>query len=97
LDLMGGLPFSEHVMLALIGKGLARERAYRLVQRCATQAWEGQSFLDCLLKDPEIREHLSEEEMRQCLDLNHHLRHLEETYTRVFGAEGGKGEQGSCH
>lgn len=91
LELMGELPFSEHVMLALISKGLAREQAYQLVQRNAAKAWAGQAFLDCLLTDPEIRERLSEEEIRQCLDLEHHLRHIEVTYRQVFGADGDEG------
>lgn len=87
LKLMGDLPFSEHVMLALIGKGLSREHAYKLAQRNAAKAWEGQGFLESLLADSEVRDVLSEEEVRQCLNLQHHLRHLNETYQRVFGQE----------
>lgn len=85
LELMGGLAFSEQVMLRLIQKGLAREKAYQLVQRNASRAWAGEPFLESLLADQEIRRYLSEEEIRQCFDLQHHLRHLEVTYERVFG------------
>jgi adenylosuccinate lyase len=84
LERMGGLVFSEHVMLALIGKGLSREQAYKLVQRNAARAWEGEAFLECLLSDEEVCRVLSEDEIRQCLDLEHHLRHLDVTYERVF-------------
>jgi len=88
LELLGGLPFSEHVMLALIQKGLSREHAYKLVQRAAARVWdEHVPFIDALLNDSEIREHLSEDEIRQCLSLEHHLRHLPTTVQRVLGEE----------
>ena len=40
LNLTHGLIFSQGLLLALIGKGLSRDRAYRLVQRPAMQVWE---------------------------------------------------------
>jgi len=84
LERLHGLPYSEHVMLALIRKGLSRERAYRLVQRNAARVWdEGISFLQALLDDAEVRQHLSEAELRECLSLERHLRHLETTLQRV--------------
>jgi adenylosuccinate lyase len=87
LELLQGLPYSEHVMLALIRAGLSREHAYRLVQRNAARVWEeGITFLDALLQDEEVRTHLSEEAIRECFDLNHHLRHVEVTLQRVMGA-----------
>ncbi len=89
LELLGGLPYSEHLMLALIQKGLSREHAYKLVQRNASRVWDERiPFLEALLSDPEVRALLSEDEIRQCLDLNHHLRHLNTTVERVLG-EGG--------
>ncbi len=85
LELLGGLPYSEHLMLALIRKGLSREQAYELIQRNASRVWDERvPFLDALLSDPEVRALLSEEEIRQCLDLNHHLRHLHTTLERVL-------------
>ena len=35
-----GFVFSETVLLALVESGLARDEAYRIVQRAATRAWE---------------------------------------------------------
>jgi adenylosuccinate lyase len=84
LELLQGLPYSEHVMLALIRAGLSREHAYRLVQRNAARVWEeGIAFLDALLEDEEVRAHLSEEAIRECLNLQHHLRYVEITRQRV--------------
>jgi len=88
LELLGGLPYSEHVMLALIQKGLSREQAYKLVQRNSARVWDERvAFLDALLSDPDVRAHLSEDEIRQCLSLEHHLRHLPTTVQRVLGEE----------
>ena len=88
LALTKGLPFSEHVMLALVQQGLSREHAYKLVQRNASRVWdEGIEFIDALMQDPEVRSVLSESAIRQCFDLQHHLRHLDTTVQRVFGSK----------
>lgn len=84
LELTGGLVFSEAVLLALIGKGLSREEAYRMVQRHAMKAWEShEPFKPLLLADPEICRHLSPAEVENCFDLGHHLRHLDDIFARV--------------
>jgi adenylosuccinate lyase len=41
IALTKGLVFSQRVMLALINKGLSRQKAYELVQRNAMKAWKG--------------------------------------------------------
>src|SRR4051812_24245554 len=58
LDLLGGLVHSQRVMLELTQAGLAREDAYRAVQRNAMPVWanmqagkSGPSFLDNLKAD----------------------------------------------
>lgn len=84
LELTGGLVFSEAVLLALIGKGLSREEAYRMVQRYAMKAWEShEPFKPLLLADPEICRHLSPAEVENCFDLDYHLRHLDDIFARV--------------
>ena len=84
LELTGGLIFSEAVLLALIGKGLSRDEAYRVVQRHAMKAWESREpFKPLLLADPEVRRHLSPAEIENCFDLGYHLRHLDEIFARV--------------
>lgn len=84
LELTGGLVFSEAVLLALIGKGLSREEAYRMVQRHAMKAWEShEPFKPLLLADPEICRHLSPVEVENCFDLDYHLRHLDDIFARV--------------
>ena len=41
LDRLGGLVHSQRVLIALTQKGVAREDAYRLVQRNAMKVWRG--------------------------------------------------------
>src|SRR3954462_15650523 len=75
LERSGGLVHSQRVMIALTRKGLSREEAYRLVQRHAMTAWRGEGdFLSLLLADPKLRERLSEAELRENFDLEHHLK-----------------------
>jgi adenylosuccinate lyase len=85
LDRLGGLVHSQRVLLALTQKGLAREDAYRLVQCNAMRAWKEEGDFASLLKvDPEVRKHLSETELAQLFDMEHHIRHVETIFQRVF-------------
>lgn len=57
LDRTGGLVFSQKVLLALTQAGIAREEAYRIVQRHAMAVWESDgavSFRDLLAADPVV-------------------------------------------
>ena len=86
LDRLGGLIHSQRVMLALTQKGVAREEAYRLVQRNAMKAWSGDGDFGALLAaDPEVRKHLSKAEIAENFDLDAHLRHVDTIFQRVFG------------
>ena len=86
LDRLGGLIHSQRVMLALTQKGVAREEAYRLVQRNAMKAWSGEGDFGALLAaDPEVRKHLGKAEIAASFDLDAHLRHVDTIFQRVFG------------
>ncbi|MCH7555299.1 MAG: adenylosuccinate lyase, partial [Proteobacteria bacterium] len=55
LERLGGLVYSQRVLLALTQAGLSREAAYAVVQRNAMAVWdEGGSFLEKLNADPEV-------------------------------------------
>jgi adenylosuccinate lyase len=87
LDRLGGLVHSQRVMLALTQKGVAREDAYRLVQRNAMRAWKEEGDFASLLKgDHEVGKHLSEAELTQLFDIEHHIKHVETIFARVFGS-----------
>jgi adenylosuccinate lyase len=86
LEKTKGLVFSEGLLLRLVQKGLSREEAYALVQRAAFQALRGKKdFERVLLRDRAILKHLRPQEIRECFDLSHVLRHVDEIFRRVFG------------
>jgi adenylosuccinate lyase len=54
VDALGGIAFSQRVLLALVDAGRSREDAYRIVQRAAAAAWdEGASFRAAIGADPD--------------------------------------------
>lgn len=84
LEKTRGMLFSESILLHLIQKGLTREDAYKLVQRTAMKVWEkGADFRETLLSDPDITSHMTEQELDNCLDIEHHLRFVEEIFQRT--------------
>ena len=81
LELLGGMVYSEALLLAMIAKGADRQEAYRLVQAAAQRAWgNGSAFRDELVGDPGIGEWLSADEIRAAMDLDHHLAGIEASY-----------------
>jgi adenylosuccinate lyase len=76
---MGDLVFSEHVMIALIHAGMSREAAYKVAQRNAAKAWEGNDFKTSVATDPDVTERLTPEQVEELFSLEHHLRHVEHT------------------
>ena len=86
LNQLGGLIFSQRVLLALTQAGISREDAYRLVQRNAMQVWNGHGrFLDLLQRDEEVVGHLGREAIAELFDLGYHTKHVDTIFKRVFG------------
>jgi adenylosuccinate lyase len=86
LESSRGLVFSGTLLLALAEKGLAREEAYRLVQRHAMETWEkGGAFRDRVLGDPAIARVLDKEEVEAAFDLDHALRNVDAVFRRTLG------------
>jgi adenylosuccinate lyase len=81
LQRLGGAIFSEQVLLALVRRGVARDEAYRWVQRCALA---GGSFEERLAADPEVTRNLSRAEIATLFDITHHLRHTEALLRRAL-------------
>jgi len=83
-DLTQGLPFSQSVLLALVERGLSREDSYRLVQRSAMATWRGEGgFKDLLLRDEEVLDLISPEELEALFDVRSYLRHLDTIFARL--------------
>jgi adenylosuccinate lyase len=85
LDRLGGLIFSQRVLLALTQKGMSREASYEAVQRNAMKVWlEDANFLQELKNDPAVAAHLSAEELAALFDHAYHTKHVETIFARVF-------------
>jgi len=64
-----GLVFSQQLLLALVGKGILREKAYSLVQGNAMKSWaEKRDFKQLVLDDPDIASYLSPAEIDKIFD-----------------------------
>ncbi|MEL0003271.1 MAG: adenylosuccinate lyase [Rhodospirillales bacterium] len=86
MDRMGGLAFSQHVLLALTQAGVSREDAYRLVQANAMDVWKnGGSFLARLKSDPEVSGKVPNAELEAAFDPARQLAHVDLIFERVFG------------
>ncbi|HOX10096.1 MAG TPA: adenylosuccinate lyase [Candidatus Omnitrophota bacterium] len=84
LDRMKGLVFSQRVLLALIGKGVTRNEAYDLVQRCAMRVWkENVGFSAALADDIEVTKYLAQEEIEACFDLGYYTKNVDRIYKRL--------------
>lgn len=87
MALLGDAIYSEHLLLALVRKGVSREEAYARVQRHAMKVWEeNASFAVEVRRDPEICRLLSPAEIDRLFDPRHALRHTDAVFERVFGA-----------
>jgi adenylosuccinate lyase len=86
LDRLGGLVHSQRVLIALTQKGMAREEAYKVVQKNAMKVWRGEDdFLTLLKAEPSVRKRLSPKEIEANFDLGYHLKHVGAIFKRVFG------------
>ena len=85
LNSLGGLIHSQRILLALTQAGISREAAYRAVQRNAMNTWEqGTNFRESLEKDPEIADHIPQNELDRIFDSSNELKYLDEIFSRVF-------------
>jgi adenylosuccinate lyase len=86
LDRTQGLVHSQRVMLALTQAGMARDEAYRLVQKHAMRTWNGEgALLDLLKADPKITGRLPPKKLKTLFDLGYHLKQVDAIFKRVFG------------
>ncbi|MGB0629400.1 MAG: adenylosuccinate lyase [Alphaproteobacteria bacterium] len=86
LDALGGLVFSQRVLLALTQAGMSREDAYAAVQRNAMEAWsKGKSFLDLLKADGDVSALVDDAALEEMFDLGYHTKNVDTIFKRVFG------------
>jgi adenylosuccinate lyase len=84
LEASFGLFFSQRLLLALVEAGLARDDAYRLVQRHAMRAWEEERDFPALVHDdPEVTSHLDAAALDAVFDLESYTRHVDTVFERL--------------
>ena len=85
LDLTKGLFFSQRVMLFLTEKGLKREVAYRIVQKCALKAIDQNiSFYDSLMEDKKIKDIITVNNLKNLFDFGYHTKKINVIFNRVL-------------
>jgi adenylosuccinate lyase len=86
LDALGGMVFSQRVLLALTQAGMSREDSYVAVQRNAMEAWsKGLAFLDLLKADPQVSSHVEDALLEDMFDIGYHTKNVDAIFKRVFG------------
>lgn len=86
LDELGGLIFSQRVLLGLTQAGVSREDAYLFVQRNAMKVWEeGADFLTALKSDKDVISKISPKELDALFDVKYHTKNVDTIFNRVFG------------
>lgn len=83
LEMMGGLVFSERVMMKMVEKGLSREDAYAIAQENAAKTWEGADFKESMLADERVKAILSGEELDEIFNYEHHVRNVDLIFERL--------------
>ena len=85
LNQLGGLIFSQRVLIALTQAGLSREVSYDIVQRNALKVWEeGADFLMELKHDPQVMDYMKEDELVKLFDIGYHTKNVDIIFKRVF-------------
>ncbi len=85
-----GLFFSQRLLLALVDSGLARDEAYRLVQRSAMRAWdEGLDFRDIVRGDRAVADRVS---LDAVFDRAAYTEHVDRVFERLHALVASRGE-----
>ena len=85
LELTKGLFFSQRVLLELTSKGLKRQVAYKIVQKCAMKSLENNSsFYNSLLKDKKITDKIPVNTLKKLFDFSYHTRKIDVIFKRIL-------------
>lgn len=85
LNITRGVIFSQMVLLKLVEKGISREDAYRIVQKCAMKSWqEDIEFKQLLLENDEVMSFLTMEDINSVFRIENFLTHVDYIFNRVF-------------
>jgi adenylosuccinate lyase len=86
LELTREVYYSQKVLMLLVEKGMARQRAYELVQAQAMRSWlEKRSFRELVMTDPAITAACTRAELRRAFSLAGMLSGTREIFKRFAG------------
>ena len=90
LESLGGLHFSQRVLLALTQAGVSREDAYRVVQSNAMEVWDllqkgkPADLRKKLAADKTVKKHLKPAQLAACFELKTYIKHAQKVWQRVL-------------
>ena len=85
LNITRGLVFSQEVMLELTKTGMAREKAYRLVQGHAKKSISNHiNLIELLKKDKNVTNRISENKINKIFTYKKHFKNVNYIFNRVF-------------
>lgn len=87
LDRLGGLVFSQKILLALTQNGVTRENAYMIVQRNAMEVWNNLgalTFPDALSRDSDVSAHIAPGALEKLFSYDDYIKHADFIFDRVF-------------
>ena len=88
INSLGGLIYSQRILLELTQKGISREESYSLVQKNAMEAWSSnKTFKDLIMNDSNINKVLKKQELTKLFSLDHHLNFVDVIFERVFNID----------
>ncbi len=87
LDEAGARVYSGHFLLALIKKGVEREKAYGWIQECALKSLDSKAgFIELLSQHAQVKKYLTPAEIKKTGSLSYQLRNVGEIYKGALKA-----------
>jgi adenylosuccinate lyase len=84
LNLTNGLIFSQKILLFLAKKGIARQKAYEIVQKSAMRTWnEKIPFIDSLKANSDLMEQITEDELPDLFSFDDIFKGVDYIYSRL--------------
>ena len=83
LDITNGIFFSQRVLLELTTVGFTREESYKIVQKNAMRAWEGNSsFYENIVSDKSITNKIPVNKIKKLFNFDYHTKKINIIYKR---------------
>ena len=85
IENLGGLIFSQQILLLLTQKGLSREKSYKMVQTYAKKCFaENLDLFNLIQSDKYIMNNISSKKLKSIFSYSKHFRNVNLIFRRVF-------------